>query len=159
MNMKVTPAFVIVPILLLLLTWLLMSGLNLNSARYDTELAAFHDFARLERGLNREALTARVGLSRNYDALVHMSDGLTYALDRLREAAGADSQEGGAIEVLEADAAREQELIEHFKKNGVLIGRPFPPLNNYVRVTLGKTDEMAEFWRVWDLAPAHKMEM
>jgi len=51
------------------------------------------------------------------------------------------------------------ELIEHFKKNGVLIGRPFPPLNNYVRVTLGKTDEMAEFWRVWDLAPAQKMGM
>ena len=125
MNMKVTPAFVIVPILLLLLTWLLMSGLNLNSARYDTELAAFHDFARLERGLNREALTARVGLSRNYDALVHMSDGLTYALDRLREAAGADSQEGGAIEVLEADAAREQELIEHFKTRNALLQNSF----------------------------------
>jgi histidinol-phosphate aminotransferase len=51
------------------------------------------------------------------------------------------------------------EMIEHFKKNGVLIGRPFPPLDNYIRVTLGKPDEMAEFWRVWDLAPAHKMEM
>ena len=25
--------------------------------------------------------------------------------------------------------------------------------------TLGKPAEMAEFWRVWDLAPAHKMEM
>jgi hypothetical protein len=63
--MKLTPVCVAVSVLLLLLTWLLESGLNLNSARYDTELAAFHDFARLERGLNREALTARVGLSRN----------------------------------------------------------------------------------------------
>jgi histidinol-phosphate aminotransferase len=51
------------------------------------------------------------------------------------------------------------EVSEHFKKNGVLIGRPFPPLDNYIRVTLGKPAEMAEFWRVWDLAPAHKMEM
>jgi signal transduction histidine kinase len=125
MNVKVTPVFVIVTILLLLLTWLLESGLNLNSARYDTELAAFHDFARLERGLNREALTARVGLSRNYDALVHMSDGLTYALDRLREAAGADSKESGAIEVLAADAAREQELIEHFKTRNALLQNSF----------------------------------
>jgi histidinol-phosphate aminotransferase len=51
------------------------------------------------------------------------------------------------------------QVIEHFKKNGVLIGRPFPPLDNYIRVTLGKPAELAEFWRVWDLAPAHKMEM
>ena len=51
------------------------------------------------------------------------------------------------------------EVVEHFKKNGVAIGRPFPPLDNYIRVTLGTPAEMAEFWRVWDLAPAHKMEM
>src|SRR6202142_907147 len=51
------------------------------------------------------------------------------------------------------------QVIEHFKKNGVLIGRPFPPLDDYIRVTLGKPAEMAEFWRVWDLAPVHKMEM
>jgi histidinol-phosphate aminotransferase len=49
------------------------------------------------------------------------------------------------------------EVIEHFKRNGVLIGRPFPPLDNYIRVTLGKPAEMSEFWRVWDLAPAQKM--
>jgi histidinol-phosphate aminotransferase len=51
------------------------------------------------------------------------------------------------------------QVIEHFKKNGVLIGRPFPPLDEYIRVTLGKPSEMTEFWRVWDLAPVHKMEM
>ncbi len=51
------------------------------------------------------------------------------------------------------------ELIAHFQKNGVLIGRPFPPLDNYIRVTLGKPGEMAEFWRVWDLTRARKMEM
>jgi signal transduction histidine kinase len=123
--MKVTPVCVVVATLLLLLTWLLMSGLNLNSARYDSELAAFHDFARLERGLNREALTARVGLSRNYDALARMSDGLTFALDRLREAAGANSKENDAFEVLAADAAREQELIEHFKTRNALLQNSF----------------------------------
>lgn len=51
------------------------------------------------------------------------------------------------------------QVIEHFKKNGVEIGRPFPPLDNYIRVTLGKPAEMLEFWRVWDFAPTHKMEM
>ena len=124
-TMKVSPVCVIVPFLLLLLTWLLMSGLNLNSARYDAELAAFHDFARLERGLNREALTARVGLARNYDALVRMTDGLSSALDRLREAAGPGSKESAAIGVLAADAAREQDLIEHFKTRNALLQNSF----------------------------------
>ena len=33
--MKMTPAVVLVSFLLLLLTWLLLSGLNLNSTHFD----------------------------------------------------------------------------------------------------------------------------
>jgi histidinol-phosphate aminotransferase len=44
-------------------------------------------------------------------------------------------------------------VIEHFRKNNVLIGRKFPPLDTYIRVSFGKPDEMVEFWRVWDLLP------
>src|SRR5258708_28095638 len=100
MKLTLTPVAIVVPLLLLLLTWLLMSGLNLNSVRYDRELRALDEFSRLERGLNREVLTARVGLSRNYDALVRLSAAYDEALDRLREAAGPRSQENAAIEVL-----------------------------------------------------------
>jgi histidinol-phosphate aminotransferase len=46
------------------------------------------------------------------------------------------------------------EVIAHFKKNSVLIGRPFPPLTDYVRVSLGLPAEMQEFWRVWDAMAA-----
>jgi len=123
--MRVTPVSLMVPTLLLLLTWLLMSGLNLNSARYDRELAAFHEFERLERGLNREVLTARVGLSRNYDALVRATDGLDSSLDVLRQAAGAGSGESAAIEALAAGAAREQELVEQFKTRNALLQNSF----------------------------------
>lgn len=42
-------------------------------------------------------------------------------------------------------------LIAHFKQNNVAIGRPFPPMDTYARISLGKPDEMKEFWRVWDL--------
>jgi histidinol-phosphate/aromatic aminotransferase/cobyric acid decarboxylase-like protein len=44
-----------------------------------------------------------------------------------------------------------KQVIEHFRKNNVLIGREFPPLDTYVRVSLGKPEEMQEFWRVYDL--------
>src|SRR6185295_1376050 len=109
-----TPVVAIVTLLLLILTWLSMSGLNLNSVRYDRELRALDDFSRFERGLNREVLTARAGLSRNYDALVRIADAYDDALNRLREAAGAGSEESAAIEVLAARARRQQDLIELF---------------------------------------------
>jgi histidinol-phosphate aminotransferase len=44
-----------------------------------------------------------------------------------------------------------KQVIEHFRKNNVLIGREFPPLDTYIRVSLGKPEEMREFWRVYDL--------
>jgi len=47
-----------------------------------------------------------------------------------------------------------QQMIEHFRKNQVWIGRQFPPLETYIRVSLGKAEEMREFWRVYDLAGA-----
>ena len=46
-----------------------------------------------------------------------------------------------------------RQVIEHFKQNNVLVGRRFPPLETYVRVSLGLPEEMKEFWRVWDLMP------
>ena len=56
--------------------------------------------------------------------------------------------------------ANDVEIVGPFsRQSGVEIGRPFPPLDDYIRVTLGKPAEMTEFWRVWDLAPTHKMEM
>jgi histidinol-phosphate aminotransferase len=52
------------------------------------------------------------------------------------------------------------ELIEHFKKNGVLVAGPFQPFDKHIRVSLGSPVEMREFWRVWDLMPAnHAMPM
>ena len=47
-----------------------------------------------------------------------------------------------------------QGLIDYYRKNNVQIGRPFPPMLNYARVTFGKPDEMEQFWKLWDQMPA-----
>jgi histidinol-phosphate aminotransferase len=52
-----------------------------------------------------------------------------------------------------------QEAIEHFRKNKILIGRRFPPLDTYVRVSLGRPEEMRAFWQVWDTLPYPKSSM
>ena len=45
------------------------------------------------------------------------------------------------------------EVIEHLKKNHILIGPKYPVLDKYIRVSLGTPEEMQVFWRAWDLMP------
>jgi hypothetical protein len=116
-----TPVVVFVSFLLLLLTWLLLSGMNLNSTPFESELRALDEFSRFERGLNREVLSARVGLSRNYDALAQIADAYEHSLNRLHEVAGPDSEESAAIEVLAVRAHRQQDLVEKFKMRNALL--------------------------------------
>jgi len=125
--MRMTPVVVLVSFLflLLLLTWLLLSGLNLNSTRYDRQLEALDQFSRFERALNREVLTARAGLSRNYDALARLTNAYEDSLIQLREAAGSDSEEVAAIEALAAGARRQQQLVEQFKSRNALLRNSF----------------------------------
>jgi len=123
--MKAAPATAGVLCLLVLLTWLLWTGLNMNSARFDREITALADFTKFERGISREVLTARAGLSRNYDGLVRLADAYDHALTRLSEAAGSDPEERGAVEVLAARVRRHQELIEQFKTKNALLQNSF----------------------------------
>ncbi len=39
---------------------------------------------------------------------------------------------------------------DEFRKRGIDIGRPFPPMLDYVRVSFGQPDEMRQFWKAWD---------
>ena len=48
------------------------------------------------------------------------------------------------------------EVIQHFRKSNVLIGRCFPAMETYIRVSLGHPQEMLAFWRTWDLLPYAK---
>ncbi len=53
-----------------------------------------------------------------------------------------------------------EELIEHFKKNSILVAPRIPAMETHIRVSLGRPAEMKEFWRVWALLPArHEMRM
>jgi histidinol-phosphate aminotransferase len=49
------------------------------------------------------------------------------------------------------------EVIEHFRKNNIRLPRPFPSFDSHIRVSMGTTDQMSEFWRVWDLMPVQDM--
>lgn len=42
------------------------------------------------------------------------------------------------------------QVASHFKDNGILIGRRFPPMDNFVRISFGLPQQMQQFWKVWD---------
>jgi histidinol-phosphate/aromatic aminotransferase/cobyric acid decarboxylase-like protein len=49
------------------------------------------------------------------------------------------------------------EVVEHFRKHGILVAGGIRGFDHHIRVSLGTPAEMREFWRVWDLVMAHKM--
>jgi histidinol-phosphate aminotransferase len=52
-----------------------------------------------------------------------------------------------------------EEVIRHFRRNNILIGRPFVSMNTYIRISLGRPEEMRVFWRTWDMLPYPKHSM
>ena len=41
-------------------------------------------------------------------------------------------------------------VIQDFHKNKILIGPYFPAMDTYIRVSLGRSEDMRAFWRTWD---------
>jgi len=52
-----------------------------------------------------------------------------------------------------------EEIIQHFRKNNILIGRRFPPMDTYLRISLGRPAEMKAFWQTWNMLPYPKHMM
>ena len=73
-----------VSLLLVLLTWLLLRGIDTNAPVYASALRAFDDYALAEASLHRDVLQARAGLLRDYDTLVTAARAMEDAVDRLR---------------------------------------------------------------------------
>ena len=47
-------------------------------------------------------------------------------------------------------------LIHHFRQNNILIAPVSLTMDTYIRVSLGRPEEMAAFWRAWDTLPIDK---
>ena len=96
------PGAVGVLLLLALLTWLLLRGIDTNAPAYAVTLQAFDDFALAEASLHRDVLQARAGLLRDYDALVKAVRAMEDAVTRLRSHAQAEGLDAGPADRLAA---------------------------------------------------------
>src|SRR6516225_5222091 len=119
--MKVMPAAAAVLLVLVLLTWLSFRANNMDAERFDRALGALDRFAMVESALQRDVLSARAGMLRNYDPLVREVNALNELVRQLRDAASVDAEEAAAVDRLAASVDRQEELTEQFKSSNALL--------------------------------------
>jgi signal transduction histidine kinase len=108
-------------LLLALLTWLLLRGIDTNAPTYAATLRAFDDFALAEASLHRDVLQARAGLLGDYDTLGTSTQAMEDAVARLRSHAQSEKLGAELIDRLAAAVARQEELTERFKSSNALM--------------------------------------
>lgn len=102
---------------LLLLTWLLARGIDVDARPFDRAFAALADIELAEGAMDRDVLSARAGLLRDYDALAREARLMEDAVERLREPVA----DAAPVDRLAAWLARREPLLEEFKSaNAVL---------------------------------------
>jgi hypothetical protein len=119
--MRLWPGAIGVPLLLALLTWLLVRGIDTNAPAHAVTLQALDDFALAEASLHRDVLQARAGLLRDYDALANAVEAMEDAVERLRSRARAEGLDPGPADRLAAAVAEQEELTERFKSSNALL--------------------------------------
>jgi signal transduction histidine kinase/CheY-like chemotaxis protein len=119
--MKNLPFALGVSLLLALLTWLLLRGIDTNAAAYASTLRTFEDYALAEASLHRDVLQARAGLLRNYDAFTGAMRAMKDAVDRLRSHALGEHLDARPVERLGILVVQQEELMERFKTSNALL--------------------------------------
>jgi signal transduction histidine kinase len=110
-----------VSLLLALLTWLLLRGIDSHAPAYAATLRTFDAYALAEASLHRDVLQARTGLLRDYDTFASAAQAMQEAVSRLRAHARVEGLETGSVDRLEAAVVRQEELMERFKTSNALL--------------------------------------
>src|SRR5262249_24616142 len=105
--MRLLPGALGVILLLALLTWLLLRGIDTSGPVYAATLRAFDDFALAEASLHRDMLQARAGLLRDYDTLVKAGVAMEDAVSRFRSYAQTEGLDAGPANRLAAAVSQQ----------------------------------------------------
>jgi DAHL domain len=119
--MRLLPGALGILLLLALLTWLLLRGIDTNAPAYAVTLKAFDDFALAEASLHRDVMQARAGVLGNYDTLGKAVEAMEDAVTRLRSHAQTEGLESGSVDRLATTVALQEELTERFKSSNALL--------------------------------------
>lgn len=107
--------------LITLLTWLSLRAFDPGAERFDRALGELDRFDSVESDLHANILSARAGLLRNYDPLVHDTNALEATVGRMRASMAGDPGAEATIDRLDGSVRRQEELTEQFKSNNALL--------------------------------------
>lgn len=105
-----------VAVVLLMLTWLLLRGFAVDGRPFDTAMHLLDEIELAETAIRRDLLSARAGLLRDYDPVVHAGRQVETAIARLRKFAAPQQ-----VNRLEAWRARQEMLVEASKSDNALL--------------------------------------
>ena len=130
-----------------------LAGMRLGYAVASTQTAQKLRGKKLEDDLN--ALVIRCALTSLDDTAGHEQARLRNQRDREEfvrqaQARGLRNIPSFTNFVMIESGRPIRSVIGHFRRNGVEIGRPFPPYDTWARISLGTPEQMSAFWRVWD---------
>jgi histidinol-phosphate aminotransferase len=139
-----------------------LAGLRLGYAVSSEEVSLKLSSLRLERGVNILGVLAaaaalddsdyvRLSFKKNADARQEF-----YNQTNVRMLRQVDSLTNF---VFMKTGLPSSQVIEHFRRNNIILGPLVPQMDRYVRVTVGTREDMREFWRVWDLQPGGSHNM
>jgi signal transduction histidine kinase len=119
--MKFLPVGLGFSLLLALLTWLLLRGIDSNAPGYAIALRALDDYALADASLHRDVLQARAGLLRDYDSFAGVTQAMRNAAARLRFYARYEGLDTRPIDRLDTSVTRQEDLVEQFKTDNALL--------------------------------------
>jgi signal transduction histidine kinase len=108
-------------VLLLLLTWVALRGMDAETGAWKDALQALDTVESSESALSRDVLSARSGMLRNYDPLVRDVNAMRDAVDRLRGVAAGDREIGAAVGRMVQAVDRAEHLTDQFKSRNALL--------------------------------------
>ncbi|GGF34544.1 two-component sensor histidine kinase [Aliidongia dinghuensis] len=129
-------------LLFLVLTWIALRSIDAGDRSLDRILVALDRFAMLEAAIDRDALSARAGMLRNYDTMARAGRALGDVTDQLRAMTVDVPDEADVVARLAGLVDQHSGFAEQFKSNNALLQNSLA----YFRLfsgQLGKSDDPA----------------
>lgn len=119
--MRFTAAIAAVPLLVVLLTALAWQSFNGEAELYDQALGQIERLAMQEASLERDVLSARTGILRNYDSMIAEVREMYSSADRLKAIAAGDHALSACIAAIEGKVPVQEDLVERYKTENALL--------------------------------------
>lgn len=141
--MRFAIALAAIPLLIGLLTFLALRTFNGEAERFDQALAEIDQARMHEAALQRDVLSMRAGVLRNYDPLVAEANELRSTIARLSETVAPEPEMRPLAQTLHRTVERQEDLLEQIKTSNALLQNSLAYFSRFSSETESADDDSA----------------